>query len=137
MPKLYGSERYCVDICPMTNSVCLLENLISATDELLLEIHVKSELISSLRLDLQETFSFAFDAINRNPDPTCPRFAKNLAAMAALCHRLYFGAIDLLPKRKETLALRILPFFVYFQYPLDLEEPSPGIDDSFLRAPPQ
>jgi hypothetical protein len=119
------------------NPIRILENHIGVTHELLFEIHVNSELMSSLRLHLQETFLFAFDAMNRNLGPTYRRFAKNLVAMAALCHRLYFGAIDLLPKRNVILALRILSFFVYFQEPLDFDEPSTGIDDSFLSAPPQ
>jgi hypothetical protein len=121
----------------MTHAVRLLERLSGATDALLLEIHLKPESISRLRLELQEACSCLLEDLTDDISSDSLQFARHLATMASLCKRLYFGAVDLPYKRKEALGVRILQFFVHFRYPLDLTGPPTSNSPSLLAISPK
>jgi hypothetical protein len=125
--------KNCDDVWPMTEQERrLCDQLLEAADFLFVGVSVKPEVVDSLRDDARKRISLILDYLNRQLAPRSPLFARELAALASLCMRLYRGT-DSFPPPK--VALWILDFFVYFQYPIDLDNPEPDIDESFLEPP--
>jgi hypothetical protein len=110
----------------------LLEALAEVKDAMLGTLVVKEEVIERFRMDLEDAHvRFQTDLLG-HVRRSSPRFQAHLAILASLYKRIYLGCdverLDTLKSSREDWMARILSFFVYFQYPIDLEmTPSKGI----------
>jgi hypothetical protein len=111
----------------------LLSALTEAAEQLVAHLYLKPAPLSRVRQDLGDAIQLVSDDFTQGVLRSSPRLVSHLSTLAALCRRIYLGC-DTDSIRQFALP-RILQFFVCFEFPIDLDDPAVGVDDSFITDP--
>jgi hypothetical protein len=111
----------------------LLSALTEATEQLVAHLYLKPAPLARVRQDMGDAAKLVADDFAQGVSRSSPRLIFHLSTLTGLCRRAYLGC-DADPIRQFALP-KIFQFFVCFEFPIDLDEPAVGVDDSFITDP--
>jgi hypothetical protein len=110
----------------------LLSSLARSVEDLLIHLPLNSEHVSRMEAELRESTTLIEEDFSQELPTSSLRVVSHLSPHALLCRRICLGSGA--DAALDAARAAILQFFIYAQFPVDLDSPE-CIDDSFVTDP--